>query len=201
MIKFQFAMFLALCLLGCRGSRSAPTGTEDGMAMGSIYDISIQDIDGNEVSLSQYRGQVMMIVNVASKCGFTGQYADLEALYEKYKGQGFVILGFPSNDFLWQEPGSNAEIKQFCMINYGVTFPMFAKISVKGRDKHPLYDYLTDDKTNPRHAGKITWNFNKFLVGRNGTIVARFDSRTKPLNAEVIKEIEAALSIPPKTDG
>ncbi|HOX36374.1 MAG TPA: glutathione peroxidase [Candidatus Brocadiia bacterium] len=169
--------------------------------MGSIYDISIQDIDGNEVSLSQYRGQVMMIVNVASKCGFTGQYADLEALYEKYKGQGFVILGFPSNDFLWQEPGSNAEIKQFCMINYGVTFPMFAKISVKGRDKHPLYDYLTDDKTNPRHAGKITWNFNKFLVGRNGTIVARFDSRTKPLNAEVIKEIEAALSIPPKTDG
>ena len=160
----------------------------------SIYDFTMRDIDGNDVSLETFRGKVVMVVNVASKCGFTGQYAGLQALYETHKDRGFAILGFPANDFLWQEPGSDSEIKQFCTLNYGVTFPMFAKIHVKGRDQHPLYAYLTGKRTNPEFGGKITWNFNKFLVGRDGRIVARFGSRTKPDSPDVAAAIEKALA-------
>ena len=153
----------------------------------------MRDIDDSEVALSSYKGKVMLVVNVASKCGFTGQYEGLEKLYETYREQGLVVLGFPANDFLKQEPGTNEEIKQFCTLTYGVTFPMFAKIAVKGKDIHPLYAYLTSPVTNPGHSGAISWNFNKFLVGRDGAILARFGSRTKPGDKDLVAAIEAAL--------
>jgi glutathione peroxidase len=130
---------------------------------------------------------------VASQCGYTGQYAGLEKLYRKYKDRGFVILGFPANNFMGQEPGSNEEIKHFCSTTYNVTFPTFSKISVKGDDENPLYLYLTDKATNPQHGGEITWNFNKFLIGRDGKIINRFGTRTAPDNKEVVAAIEAAL--------
>jgi glutathione peroxidase len=159
----------------------------------SIYDFRVESIDGRPVSLEQYRGKVLLIVNVASRCGYTYQYEGLEALYKEYSGRGLVVLGFPANDFLGQEPGSNEKIKEFCTLNYGVTFPMFAKIHVKGRAAHPLYRFLTDPKTNPRFSGKITWNFNKFLVGRDGTMLARFGTRDEPGSEAVRRAVEEAL--------
>jgi len=162
----------------------------------SIYDFTMSDIDGQEVELAQYKGKVVLIVNVASRCGFTPQYAGLEKLYKKYGDQGFVILGFPANNFMRQEPGTNEEIKSFCSLNYGVTFPMFSKISVKGSDIHPLYAYLTGRETNAEFAGGITWNFNKFLVGRDGKIINRFGSRTAPQDDKVVSAIEKALAQP-----
>ncbi|MBN2355500.1 glutathione peroxidase [candidate division KSB1 bacterium] len=153
----------------------------------------MNDIDGNPVSLETFRGKVVMIVNVASKCGFTKQYAGLEELFKSYQDSGFVVLGFPANNFLGQEPGTNEEIKNFCTLNYGVTFPMFAKISVKGKDQHPLYKYLTEKSTNPEFSGDISWNFNKFLIDRQGKIIARFGSRTKPEDDKVIAVIQNAL--------
>jgi glutathione peroxidase len=153
----------------------------------------MKDIDGNDKPLSVYTGKVVMIVNVASKCGFTGQYAGLEKLYLKYKDRGFVILGFPANNFMGQEPGSNQEIKHFCSLTYNVTFPMFAKISVKGDDQAPLYRFLTDKTTNPAHGGSITWNFNKFLIGKDGRIINRFGTKISPEDKAVISAIESAL--------
>jgi glutathione peroxidase len=161
--------------------------------MNSIYDFTMKNIDGKDTALSVYTGKVVMIVNVASKCGYTGQYAGLEKLYLKYKDRGFVILGFPANNFMGQEPGSNEEIKHFCSLTYNVTFPMFSKISVKGDDKDPLYRFLTDKTTNPEHSGEITWNFNKFLIGRAGRIINRFGTRTAPDDKDVITAIESAL--------
>ena len=164
--------------------------------MTNIYDFTMRDIDGKEVSLSAFQGKVLLIVNVASKCGFTGQYAGLEKLYTTYTNRGFVVLGFPANDFLGQEPGTEAEIKSFCTLTYGVTFPMFAKISVKGKGMHPLYEYLTAKETNPKFGGAISWNFNKFLIGRDGMIVGRFGSRTKPDDNELVAAVEQALKVP-----
>ncbi len=161
--------------------------------MNSIYEIEAQTISGETVSLEIYKGKTLLIVNTASKCGFTGQYEGLQKLYETYSDRGFVILGFPSNDFLKQEPGTNEEIASFCQLNYGVTFPMFGKISVKGSDQHPLYANLTSKETNPDFSGKISWNFNKFLVSPDGKVVARFGSRAKPDDAELISAIETAL--------
>lgn len=160
----------------------------------SVLDFKMRDIDGKEVDLAQYRGKVLLIVNVASKCGNTPQYKALEELYRKHKDQGLVILGFPANDFRGQEPGTDAEIKAFCTEKYGVTFPMFSKISVKGEAKHPLYQFLTSKETNPRFGGEIDWNFAKFLVDRNGQVVNRFPARTKPDAAEVTQAIEAELA-------
>jgi glutathione peroxidase len=159
----------------------------------SIYDFTMKSIDGKDVDLSTFRGSVVMIVNVASRCGFTYQYAGLQRLYEKYKDRGFTILGFPANDFLWQEPGSDGEIQQFCSLTYGVTFPMFSKIHVRGRKRHPLYAYLTDKKAGHDFGGRITWNFNKFLVSRDGSIVGRFGTRTDPEDPKVAQAVEAAL--------
>jgi glutathione peroxidase len=159
----------------------------------SIYDFPVEDIEGRPVSLEQYRGKVLLVVNVASRCGFTYQYEGLEALYRQYAGRGLVVLGFPANDFLGQEPGSNGQIKEFCTLNYGVSFPMFSKIHVKGRDAHPLYRYLTDKSTNPRFAGGITWNFNKFLIGRDGQVLARFGSKEEPGSEAVRRAVEQAL--------
>ena len=162
------------------------------MAAEGPLDFTMQSIDGDSVDLSSYKGKVVLMVNVASKCGFTPQYEGLEKLYEKYKEQGLVILGFPANNFLRQEPGTNEEIKQFCTLNYGVTFPMFAKISVKGKDQHPLYKYLTDKKAHD-FGGKIGWNFTKFLIGRDGQIKARFTTKIKPEDEAVISAVEKEL--------
>ena len=159
----------------------------------SIYKYKMKDIDGKEVKLGQYKGDVLLVVNTASKCGYTPQYEGLEAIYEKYKGRGFYVLGFPANNFGSQEPGTESEIKEFCTTKYKVTFPMFAKISVKGADQDPLYAYLTSKEKNPDFAGDITWNFNKFLIDRNGKIVARFSSKEKPDSETVTKAIEKYL--------
>lgn len=159
----------------------------------NMHEFTMTDIDGNAVKLDAYKGKVVMLVNTASKCGLTPQYEGLQALYEKYKDKGFVVLGFPANNFMGQEPGTNEEIKEFCTLRYKVTFPMFAKISVKGEDQDPLYSYLTDSKTNPGFDGEITWNFEKFLADKDGKIIARFSPKVTPEDAEVIKAIEAAL--------
>lgn len=140
----------------------------------SIYDIKVKDIIGNKVSMSRYKGKVLLIVNVASKCMNTPQYADLQEVYEEYMDDGLVVLGFPSNNFLNQEPGSNEDINRFCTGQYGVTFPMFSKISVKGKDQHPLYKFLTQKKTNGKRNSPVSWNFQKFLVGRNGKLIRVF---------------------------
>jgi glutathione peroxidase len=158
-----------------------------------IYDISVQKTDGNTIKLESYKGKVLLIVNTASKCGFTKQYDDLQALYDKYGKDGFVVLGFPANNFMNQEPGSDEEIQSFCRLNYGVSFPVFAKISVRGKNIHPLYKYLTEKSTNPKFSGKISWNFNKFLIGKNGEILERYASATNPQDKDVIEAIEKAL--------
>jgi glutathione peroxidase len=154
----------------------------------SVYDYSMKNIDGKNVALSSFKGKVLLVVNVASKCGFTPQYTGLEALYEKYKGQGFVIAGFPANNFMAQEPGTDEEIKTFCSSKYNVTFPMFSKISVKGDDKAPLYQFLTDAGANPTTGGEIKWNFTKFLVDRKGNIVKRFEPTVTP------EQMDAAIA-------
>lgn len=163
------------------------------MPMSGLYDIEVQRITGESVKLDTFKGKVLLIVNTASKCGFTGQYDGLQKLYETYGERGFVVLGFPSNDFLRQEPGSNEEIQSFCRLNYGVTFPMFAKIKVKGSKAHPLYRFLVSKKTSPDFGGRISWNFNKFLVARDGKIMARFGTRTAPDDKKLVAAIEAAL--------
>ena len=158
----------------------------------SIYDIKLKDIDGKDTTLAAYKGKVLLIVNVASKCGFTPQYKSLEATYRKFKGKGFVVLGFPCNQFGGQEPGTNEEIKQFCSSEYNVTFPLFDKIEVNGAKRHPLYVELAGEKS--PFPGNIKWNFNKFLIGKDGKIVKRFDSKATPDSPEVTEALETALA-------
>ncbi|MEY4484421.1 MAG: hypothetical protein RL693_1873 [Verrucomicrobiota bacterium] len=158
----------------------------------SLQDIPLKDIEGKATSLKAYQGKVLLLVNVASECGNTPQYEGLQALYEKYKDKGLVVLGFPCNDFGAQEPGSNEEIKQFCTAKYKVTFPMFDKIHVKGEEQHPLYAALTG--TSGAFPGNVTWNFGKFLIGRDGKPLKRIDPGTEPTDAEVVKAIEEALA-------
>ncbi|MBP9662979.1 MAG: glutathione peroxidase [Pyrinomonadaceae bacterium] len=160
----------------------------------SVYEFTMKDIDGNDVSLDTYRGKVAMIVNVASKCGYTPQYEGLESIYEKYKDRGFVVLGFPANNFLGQEPGTEADIKEFCRLTYGVSFPMFSKISVTGSDQHPLYTMLTSKQSNPEFGGDITWNFNKFLLDKTGRVAARFGTKDIPESDVVTTAIEKSLA-------
>lgn len=159
----------------------------------SLHDFTVRSINGASVNLSTYKGNVVLIVNVASFCGYTKQYAPLESLYRKYKDKGLVILGFPANDFGAQEPGTDEEIKSFCSTKYDVTFPMFSKVTVKGSDMEPLFKFLTSGGGNASLAREIDWNFEKFLVGRNGSLIARFGSRVDPLSAELTSAIEAAL--------
>jgi glutathione peroxidase len=159
----------------------------------SVLDFTLNSIDGKPAPLAAYRGKVIVIVNVASQCGYTPQYAGLEKVYEKYKDRGFVILGFPANNFGEQEPGTNEEIKTFCKSKYQVTFPMYAKVSVAGGDATPLYQFLTDKKSNPATGGEIQWNFTKFLVDRNGKVIARFEPAIEPESADVTGAIEKAL--------
>jgi len=161
-------------------------------AASNIYDFTLPNIDGKPMPLADLKGKVVLMVNVASQCGYTPQYTALEAIYEKYKAQGFVIIGFPANNFGAQEPGTNEEIKTFCTRKYSVTFPMCGKVSVKGDDQTPLYQYLTKD-TPAGISGDIKWNFTKFLVNRNGTVVQRFESKVKPDSPEVTSAIEQLL--------
>ncbi len=163
---------------------SAPTET-------FVLDQTMKRIDGKEQNLADYRGQVLLLVNVASKCGLTPQYEGLESLYEKYRDRGFSVLGFPANDFAGQEPGGDGEIQSFCRSTYGVEFPMFSKISVKGRDKHPLYQKLTGLPA--PIGGEVQWNFQKYLVNRRGEVVAKFDPRTAPEDPGLVARLEELL--------
>ena len=155
-----------------------------------VLGFTMKSIDGEQVALSKYRGKVLLIVNVASQCGNTPQYKDLEALYLKYRDQGFVILGFPANNFGSQEPGTDQEIKTFCSSTYDVTFDLFSKISVKGDDQHPLYRLITSDST---YGGEVKWNFQKYLIDRDGKIAGKFLPKTQPMSPEVVSAIENAL--------
>ena len=157
-------------------------------AADSIYEFTMKSIDGKDTPLAEYKGHVVLVVNVASKCGFTPQYTGLESLYQKYKDKGFVIVGVPANEFGAQEPGTNEEIKEFCSRKYNVTFPMLSKVSVKGDDIVPLYKYLT-----ATNGGEIKWNFTKFLIGKDGKIITRFEPKVKPESEEVAAAVEQAL--------
>jgi glutathione peroxidase len=179
----KLSLMLMLCVAcGSLGAQSK-----------SIYDFTMKSIDGQPVSLGSYSGKVVLLVNVASKCGFTPQYAGLEAVYEKYKDRGLVIVGIPANNFAQQEPGTNEEIKKFCSNKYNVTFPMMAKVSVLGDDKTSLYTFLTGAETDPKFAGDIKWNFTKFLFDRSGKPVARFEPNVTPDSPQVTAAIETAL--------
>lgn len=160
----------------------------------SIYSFTVKGIEGNDVNMEEYRGKVLLIVNVASKCGYTYQYEGLEKLYREYSDRGLVVLGFPSNDFLWQEPGSDEDILEFCTSSFDVTFPLFSKIKVTGKNMEPLYSYLTSTETDPDFSGRILWNFNKFLIDREGNMVDRFDSKTEPYDREVLDALEKTLN-------
>jgi glutathione peroxidase len=177
-------IFILMALLGMGAMAAERT----------VYDFTLNSIDGQPTPLSTFKGKVVLLVNVASRCGYTPQYAGLESLYEKYKDRGFVIVGIPANNFGAQEPGTNQEIKTFCTAKYHVTFPMMAKVSVKGSDITPLYQFLTDKAAHPETGGEIGWNFTKFLVGPDGKVLARFDSKLEPDSPELISAVEKSLS-------
>jgi glutathione peroxidase len=179
-------MKLLLCMLFCAATLVAAEKT--------IHDFTLNSIDGQPAPLAAYKGKVVLLVNVASKCGFTPQYSALESTYEKYKDRGFVIVGIPANNFGAQEPGSNQEIKTFCSSKYHVTFPMMAKVSVKGDDMTPLYQFLTDKSSNPQSGGEIKWNFTKFLIGPDGRVITRFEPEITPDSPQVTSAIEEALA-------
>ena len=166
---------------------------EGGKKVPAVLSFTMKGLDGKDVDLRQYQGKVVLIVNVASQCGYTPQYKGLEALYEKYGKDGLVVLGVPANEFGGQEPGSNEEIAKFCSSKYGVTFPMLAKVDVNGNNACPLYKFLTSKETDPKFAGKIGWNFEKFLVSRNGEVVARFASDVDPAGEKFQKAISEEL--------
>jgi glutathione peroxidase len=181
MVLFSMAAVVALVLPAFGAESRSP------------LDYKVNSIDGKPVDLSQYKGNVVLIVNVASKCGNTPQYKGLEELYKKYKDQGLTVLGFPANEFGKQEPGTNAQIADFCTKTYSVDFPMFEKVVVKGEGIVPLYEHLTSPVKDPKYAGDISWNFEKFLIGRDGQVVARFKPKTQPTSDEVVKTIETEL--------
>lgn len=200
MRKAVVVLGVAMVVLGCVScEKEAPEAQwlEEAEAPAEptrpIYAFELTDIDGKAATLGQYRGKALLLVNVASKCGYTKQYAGLQALYEAHQGDGLVVLGFPANNFGGQEPGTNEEIKAFCSSTFNVTFPMFGKISVKGDDIHPLYAFLTGAETNPDFAGDIKWNFNKFLISRDGEVVGRYDSNVEPMGAELVADVKEAL--------
>jgi glutathione peroxidase len=187
MLKLMALVFVAALGMVLVGSAQADDAK-------SPLSYTVDSIDGKPVDLSKYKGQVVLVVNVASHCGNTKQYAALEDLHKKFKDKGLAVLGFPANEFGKQEPGSNAEIAEFCTSKYGVDFPMFSKIVVKGDGINPFYEHLTSKETNPKFAGPVSWNFEKFLIGRDGQVAARFSPKTKPESPEVVGAIEAELS-------
>src|SRR5580698_9150400 len=167
--------------------------TTAAFAASSVHEFTMKALNGTPTPLANFKGKVMLIVNVASQCGYTYQYEGLQALYMKYKDKGLVVAGFPANNFGGQEPGSDAEIGAFCKSKFGVTFPMFSKISVKGSDQAPLYQFLTDAKTNPKTGGEIQWNFTKFLVDRNGKVIQRFEPAVEPNSKELVSAVDSTL--------
>ncbi len=181
MRKFSLALILVVAMVSMAATAK------------SIYNFTLRSIDGQSVPLRSYHGKVLLVVNVASRCGFTPQYTGLESLYEKYKDRGFVIVGVPANNFGGQEPGTNEEIKKFCSTKYNVSFPMMSKVSVLGPDKTPLYAFLTDSSINPKIGGDIKWNFTKFLFDRKGEPVARFEPAVTPDSPQVVAAIEQTL--------
>jgi glutathione peroxidase len=182
----------ALLCAASLDANARPDERKSDMKTSGVHDFQVRTIDGKERSLRDYRDKVLLIVNTASRCGFTSQYASLETLYGRYRDRGFEVLAFPANDFLNQEPGSDEEIRSFCALRYQTSFPLFSKIRVKGKDMAPLYDYLT---TRSPFPGAIGWNFTKFLVGRDGRVVGRFDSKTDPLDRKVTDALETALEV------
>jgi len=183
-VSISILSLLILSTLSAQQKETTPVETK------GIYSYTMKTIDGKDKPLSEYKGRVLLVVNVASLCGYTPQYKDLEEVYRKFKDDGFVILGFPANNFGQQEPGSDEEIKTFCDTKYNVTFDLFSKISVKGDDQHPLYQYITKDSPFP---GDVRWNFQKYLVDKKGNIVAKYPSKVKPTDKEVIEQIESLL--------
>jgi glutathione peroxidase len=161
--------------------------------MATLHDFSARTIDGEERALAALDGKVALVVNVASKCGLTPHYSGLQRLYDGYRARGLEVLGFPCNQFAGQEPGSEAEVKEFCTLHYGVSFPLFAKVEVNGPGRHPLYAWLTGESAGPEAAGDVKWNFTKFLVGRDGRVVARFAPQTEPEAPELVAALEKAL--------
>ena len=192
MLRTLSLAFVAAATL--TGGQSSSAVEKEAKKVSRPLSFTMKSLSGKNVDLSQHQGKVVMIVNVASKCGLTPQYKQLQALYEKYEKNGLVILGFPCNQFRHQEPGTAEEIQRFCTVNYGVSFPLFAKIEVNGDGACDLYKYLTALDVKPKGSGKISWNFEKFIIGRNGEVVARFAPRTKPDDAEVLKAIDAELA-------
>lgn len=185
--------FVQITIIGLFAIGSAVAGDKPAAKTPAALNFKVQSLEGKEVDLAQYQGKVVLVVNVASKCGLTPQYKALEALYDKYKGQGLVILGFPCNQFRGQEPGTAVEIRKFCTSKYNVTFPLMAKIEVNGAGTCDLYKYLKALDAKPKGAGEITWNFEKFVISREGEVVARFQPRTPPDAAEVISALESEL--------
>jgi glutathione peroxidase len=191
LMKFTAALFTLIITSFCVLNA---VRADDAVPPSSVYDFTVTSIDGTPVPLSQYRGDVLLVVNTASLCGNTPQYKALESIYEKYKSQGFRILAFPANNFAHQEPGNNASIKEFCTSKYHTTFDIFSKLSVKGSDQAPLYAYLTDKSTDPDFGNPIEWNFAKFLIARDGQIVGRFSAFEFPDKPDVIAAIETELA-------
>ena len=183
-------MLAAVLAIACSNSFAGETGKK---SVPPVLKHTMKSLDGKDVNLSKYQNKVLLIVNTASKCGATPQYKDLQALHEKYKDQGLVVLGFPCNQFGAQEPGTALQISEFCTKNYGVTFDMFSKVDVNGDNATDLFKYLTSQKSKPQSAGPVKWNFEKFLINRNGELAARFPTRQNPQSAEVTKAIETEL--------
>jgi glutathione peroxidase-family protein len=198
-MKLILLVFLLLIIgaglmaLKLKSSNGIPSGQIMLENDNTIYTFTLPDIDGTPISLSEYKGKVVLIVNVASKCGLTPQYEELEAYYKSMKDKGVVVLGFPANNFMSQEPGSDADIKAFCTLNYGVTFPMFSKISVKGKDKHPLYKYLTEKSQNGWFDEEVSWNFQKFLINREGKLIRSFSPKTSVKEKSFSEAVDALL--------
>ena len=189
--------FLFFSIIACSNTKTSKNGQTDAMqpniSANSVYDFSMTSIEGDTINLSQYKGKILVIVNTASKCGLTPQYKEIEAFYKTYKEKGVEVLGFPANNFLSQEPGSDKEIASFCISNYGVSFQMFSKISVKGKDIHPLYQYLTQKSKNGILDAAVSWNFQKFVIDQNGKLITSFSPKTSVSEPEFIKTIDDLL--------
>lgn len=186
-IKYSLAMLLILISFQCNGQTNNKEENKNNMQdIQTLHDFVVKDINGKDFDLATLKGNKVLVVNVASKCGLTPQYEDLQALYDKYKNKGFVVIGFPANNFMGQEPGTNSEIMEFCSINYGVTFPMMDKISVKGKDQSPLYKWLTNKSENGKIDQKVTWNFQKFMVDEEGHLVDVVMPKESPMSDKII---------------
>ena len=186
-IKYSLAMLLILISFQCNGQTNNKEENKNNMQdIQTLHDFVVKDINGKDFDLSTLKGNKVLVVNVASKCGLTPQYEDLQALYDKYKNKGFVVIGFPANNFMGQEPGTNSEIMEFCSVNYGVTFPMMDKISVKGKEQAPLYKWLTNKSENGKIDQKVTWNFQKFMIDEEGHLVDVVMPKESPMSDKII---------------